>query len=219
MRRSIVAATAATAVAGLVLAGCANQGGGYHTAQGAGVGALGGAATGAAVGAIAGGDVARSALIGAGIGVLAGGAVGAYMDSQEQALREDLAGTDVQVQRQGDTLLLTMPANVTFAFDSADIKPGFRAPLSQVAQTLRDNPQTYIQVHGHTDAIGSDAYNQDLSERRARSVVDFFKTQGIQPARLYWQGHGERQPVATNETEAGRQLNRRVELRIIPHTA
>lgn len=216
MHRSIVVLTATSA---LVLAGCASDGRSYHTAQGAGLGALGGAAAGAAVGAIAGGNVARSALIGAGIGLIGGGAVGAYMDSQEQALREDVSGTDVQVQRQGDTLLLTMPANVTFAVDSATIAPGFESTLAQVARTLRENPQSYIQVHGHTDSTGSDAYNQTLSEERARAVVEFFKAQGIMPARLYWQGHGERQPVASNETVTGRQMNRRVELRIIPHTA
>lgn len=217
MRRSLIALTAAS---GLALSGCVSQGGGgYHTVQGAGLGALGGAATGAAVGAIAGHDAATSALIGAGIGALAGGAVGAYMDSQEQALRQDLAGTNVSVQRQGDTLLLTMPASVTFDVDSSRIKPEFQGSLSQVAQTLADNPQSYIEVHGHTDSTGADDYNQALSERRAQAVVDFMRSRGIIPQRLYWQGHGERRPVATNETAAGRQMNRRVEMRIVPHTS
>jgi len=218
MRRRFLAATAVVSTTGMLLAGCAGNGS-YYTAQGAGIGALGGAAAGATVGAIVGGNVAQSALIGAGVGVLAGGAVGAYMDSQEEQLRQDLAGTNVQVQRQGDSLLLVMPANVTFAFDSADIAPGFSSTLSDVATTLRNNPQTYIQVHGHTDSRGTDAYNQDLSERRAQSVVNFLTRQGIMPERLYWQGHGETQPIASNETESGRQMNRRVELRIIPHTS
>ncbi len=216
MRRSLIALTAA----GLALSGCVSQGGGgYHTVQGAGLGALGGAATGAAVGAIAGHNAATSALIGAGIGALTGGAVGAYMDSQEQALRQDLAGTDVRIQRQGDTLLLTMPANVTFDVDSARIKAEFQGPLSQVAQTLANNPQSYVEVHGHTDSTGAAEYNQALSERRARSVVDFMRSRGIIGERLYWQGHGERQPVATNDTASGRQMNRRVQMRIVPHTA
>lgn len=218
MRRSLLAATAAVSLSALLLAGC-NTTNRYNTAQGAGIGALGGAAAGAAIGAAVGGNVARSALIGAGVGVLAGGAVGAYMDSQEQELRRDLAGTDVQIQRQGDTLLLTMPANVTFAFDSSDISPAFQPTLRDVAMTLRNNPQTYIQVHGHTDATGGTAYNQALSERRAQAVNTFLMQQGIMPERLFWQGHGEMQPIATNETEAGRQMNRRVELRIVPHTA
>lgn len=183
------------------------------------MGAVGGAAAGAAVGAAIGGNVGNAALIGAGIGLLAGGAAGAYMDSQEQALRQDLAGTDVEVQRQGDEVILVMPANVTFAVDSADILPGFRPSLANVAQTLRQNRQSTIQVHGHTDATGDSGYNQDLSERRARAVVEFFKAQGIMPERLYWQGHGETQPIATNATPQGRQMNRRVELRIIPLTA
>jgi outer membrane protein OmpA-like peptidoglycan-associated protein len=218
MRRSLLAATAVVSLSAVALAGC-NTSSRYNTAQGAGIGAMGGAAAGAAIGAATGGNVARSALIGAGVGVLAGGAVGAYMDSQEQELRRDLAGTDIQVQRQGDTLLLTMPANVTFAFDSAEIAPGFQPTLSEVAATLRNNPQTYIQVHGHTDSTGSAQYNQDLSERRARSVNTFLMNHGIMPERLFWQGHGESQPIAGNQTEAGRQMNRRVELRIIPHTA
>ncbi|KAA5607485.1 OmpA family protein [Roseospira marina] len=206
-------------MSGLFLAGCTANNNGYYTTQGAGVGALGGAAAGAAIGAVAGSNVARSALIGAGVGVLAGGAVGAYMDSQEEELRRNLAGTNVSVQRQGDSLLLVMPANVTFAFDSSDIAPTFQPTLTEVATTLRNNPQTYIQVHGHTDAVGSETYNQGLSERRAQSVVNFLLGQGILPERLYWQGHGETQPIATNDTAAGRQQNRRVEIRIIPHTA
>lgn len=217
MRRSVIALVACS---GLALSGCVSQGGGgYHTAQGAGLGALGGAATGAAVGALTGHDAARSALIGAGIGVLAGGAVGAYMDSQEAELRQDLAGTNVQVQRQGDTLLLTMPANVTFDVDSAQIKPQFRGTLSEVARTLANNPQSYVEVHGHTDSTGAAEYNQGLSEQRAQSVVQFMQSNGVMPQRLFWQGHGERRPVATNDTPEGRQMNRRVELRIVPHTA
>lgn len=215
MRRSVIAVATA---GGLMLSGCVTQDN-YHTAQGAGLGALGGAAAGAAIGAAVGGNVRNAALIGAGVGVLAGGAVGAYMDSQEQALRQDLAGTDVQIQRQGNNLLVTMPSNVTFAVDSSEISPAFRPTLADVARTLRANPKSTIQVHGHTDATGTTAYNQDLSERRARSVVSFFKSQGIMPERLYWQGHGEQRPVSTNATPQGRQMNRRVELHIIPHTA
>lgn len=217
MRRSVIALVACS---GLALSGCVSQGGGgYHTAQGAGLGALGGAATGAAVGALAGHNAARSALIGAGIGVLAGGAVGAYMDSQEAELRQDLAGTNVQVQRQGDALLLTMPANVTFDVDSARIKPQFQGTLSEVARTLADNPQSYIEVYGHTDSTGSPEYNQDLSEQRAQSVVQFMQSNGVMPQRLFWQGHGETRPIADNDTPQGRQMNRRVQLRIVPHTA
>ncbi|MQX38401.1 OmpA family protein [Roseospira navarrensis] len=219
MQTRLTATVAIVSVAGLLMAGCNTTGNYNRTATGAGLGALGGAAAGAAIGAAVGGNVGRSALIGAGVGVLAGGAVGAYMDSQEQELRQDVAGSGVQVQRQGDSLLLTMPSNVTFAVDSAQISPGFQPTLRQVAQTLRNNPKTYIQVHGHTDSTGSTSYNQDLSEDRAQAVTQFMMNQGIMPERLYWQGHGETRPIATNDTPQGRQQNRRVELRIIPHTA
>lgn len=214
MRHVLLATTAASA---LMLAGCANDG--YHTAQGAGIGAAGGAAAGAAIGAITGGNIARSALIGAGVGVLAGGAVGAYMDAQEEALRRDVAGTDVSVTRDGDTLLLTMPSSVTFDVDSATLSPTMQTTLADVATTLRENPRTIIEVHGHTDSTGSAEYNQELSERRARAVVDALRGRGIMSERLYWRGHGETAPVASNDTPAGRERNRRVELRVIPHTA
>lgn len=199
--------------AAALLAGCQTQPG-QNTAVGAGLGALGGAAVGAAIdnGGLGG------ALVGAGIGALAGGAVGNYMDRQEQQLRQELAGSGVDVQRQGDVIVLNMPGNITFATDSADINPQFYPTLNEISQTLRNYPQTTVQVVGHTDSTGSADYNVDLSLRRANSVVQFLQAQGVQPQRVAAYGAGETQPIASNATASGRQANRRVEITIRPYT-
>jgi outer membrane protein OmpA-like peptidoglycan-associated protein len=186
------------------------------------------AAIGAAVGTVGGyllGDLIggrrdrTEKIVGAGIGAIAGGAVGAYMDRQEQELRRQTANTGVVVERQGDELHLTMPAGITFAHDRYDIQAQFRPVLDQVAQTLIQYPQTMIDVYGHTDTTGSADYNQGLSERRARAVSDYLIARGVQPVRIATQGFGETRPIHNPErSEADRQANRRVELRIVPVT-
>ena len=182
-------------------------------------GATLGALAGAAVGALAGGENrARGALIGAGVGALAGGAVGHYMDRQEAKLREQLAGTGVSVTRVGDDLILNLPGNVTYATDSADIKAGFYRVLNSVVLVLNEFDKTIITIAGHTDSTGSLEYNQSLSDRRAESVGRYLVAQGVNPQRVVTTGMGPSQPVASNATKQGRQLNRRVELRLVPLT-
>jgi len=185
------------------------------SAAGAGIGA----AAGAAIGALAGRNHAKGALIGAGVGALAGGAVGAYMDVQEAKLRERLRGTGVGVRRVGDEIVLAMPGNVTFETDRSDIRPAFYDVLSSVAAVVQEYDKTLIEVSGHTDSTGSEAYNQSLSERRAASVADYLVAQGIDRRRILHQGFGESRPVASNATAEGRQRNRRVELRLVPITS
>src|SRR5512139_33518 len=186
-----------------------------RTAVGIGVGALGGYL----LGDLVGGDHDRNAkVIGAGIGALAGGAVGNYMDQQEAELRRQTAGTGVDVYRQGDELVLRMPSGITFQVDHSDIQPQFQSTLDQVAQTLSSYDQTYIDVLGHTDSTGSDAYNQALSERRAQAVSDYLAGRGVARARIGTRGYGESQPIATNDTDAGRAENRRVEIKVVPVT-
>jgi len=186
-----------------------------RTAVGIGVGALGGYL----LGDLVGGDHDRNAkVIGAGIGALAGGAVGNYMDQQEAELRRQTAGTGVDVYRQGDELVLRMPSGITFEVDRSDIQPQFQSTLDQVAQTLSSYNQTYIDVLGHTDSTGSDAYNQALSERRAQAVSDYLAGRGVARARIGTRGYGEGQPIATNDTDAGRAENRRVEIKVVPVT-
>ncbi len=182
-------------------------------------GAVLGAAGGAAIGALAGRDRAKGALIGAGVGALAGGAVGAYMDVQEARLRERLAGTGVGVQRIGNDIVLRMPGNVTFETDRSDIRPGFYDVLSSVGLVLQEYDKTIIEVMGHTDSTGDAGYNQQLSTRRANAVAAYIQSQGVMPARILTRGFGEQYPVADNATAAGRQANRRVELRLVPLTA
>lgn len=185
----------------------------------AGIGALAGAALGTGAGAIVGGKRNRTEMIvGAGIGAIAGTAIGAYMDKQEKELREKTAGTDVQVIRNGDELLLNMPSGITFDTDSYAVKPEFRSTLDKIANTLGSYNQTYVDVYGHTDSTGSDAYNLTLSRNRAESVAGYLSTHGVARARIGTQGFGESQPIASNDSEAGRAQNRRVEIKLVPVT-
>lgn len=181
------------------------------------IGGIGGALGGYLLGDLVGGRRDRTEkIIGAGLGGIAGAGVGAYMDKQERELRDRTRGTDVEVTRQGDDLLLNIPSGINFAYNSANVQPQFRATLDKVAGVLADYRETYVDVYGHTDSTGSDAYNQDLSERRATSVADYLSSHGVQGARIATRGFGETQPIASNETEAGRAENRRVEIKIVP---
>ncbi|HLL59260.1 MAG TPA: OmpA family protein [Allosphingosinicella sp.] len=184
-------------------------------------------AIGAAVGAVAGylgGDLIggrrdrTERIVGAGIGTIAGAAVGQYMDKQERDLRRQTAGTGVVIEREGDELLLSMPAGITFPINSYQIQPQFYGTLNQVAQTLAAYPQTLIDVYGHTDPTGGDAINIPLSRNRAESVASYLSQQGVNRARIATQGFGSSQPIADNGTESGRAQNRRVEIRIVPAT-
>jgi len=185
-------------------------------------GALIGAAAGAVVGLISGDDAVerrQRALIGAGVGALAGGAIGNYQDRQEAKLRAELEGTGVSVTRIGDNITLNMPGNVTFATNSSDLSPAFFNVLNSVSKVLKEFDKTVVEVAGHTDNTGSDSYNQSLSERRAGSVSTYLTSQGINSQRLITVGMGEQRPVADNNSAAGRQANRRVEITMVPLSA
>lgn len=190
-----------------------------NTAIGAGIGAVAGALGGYLIGKGSSDDRRERALIGAGVGALAGGAVGYYMDQQEAALREKLRASGVSVTRVGDNIILNMPGNVTFATDSSDINSRFYEVLNSVALVLEEYDRTLVDVYGHTDSTGSAQYNMQLSQRRAQSVAQYLTSQGVNGQRFYVQGMGENQPIATNDTEAGRAQNRRVEIKISPLTA
>lgn len=183
----------------------------------AAIGGIGGALGGYLLGDIIGGRNDRTAkIVGAGLGGLAGAGVGYYMDEQEKKLREQTAGTGIDVTREGDNLILNMPSNVTFPVNSSAIQPEFQQTLGSVANTLSQYEKSYIDIYGHTDSTGTDQYNQSLSERRASSVANFLGNSGVQQARLETRGYGESQPIASNSTEEGRSANRRVELKIVP---
>ncbi len=185
----------------------------------AAIGGIGGALGGYLLGDLVGGRRDRTEkIVGAGIGAVAGAGIGAYMDAQERKLREQTAGSGVDVIRDGDNLLLRMPSGITFAYDSAAVQPQFQPTLNEVASVLAQYPKTYIDVLGHTDSDGSDAYNQGLSERRAAAVADYLSGHGVQSARIATRGYGETQPIASNTTEEGKASNRRVEIKIAPVT-
>ncbi len=151
-------------------------------------------------------------------GAAAGGGVGYYMDAQEAKLRKQLRETGVRIERSGDNINLIMPGNITFATASSDIKADFYPVLNSVAIVLEEYDRTLVVVGGHTDSDGSDSYNQTLSQQRATSVSSYLVSQGINNVRLETVGFGERQPIASNATQEGKQLNRRVEITLLPVT-
>jgi len=192
---------------------------GKRTISKAAIGGIGGALGGYLLGDLVGGRRDRTEkIVGAGIGALAGAGVGYYMDEQERKLRQQTAGTGINVIRDGDNLVLDMPSEITFGVDSANIDAGFRNTLNQVASTVTQYEKTYVDVLGHTDSTGSDAYNQALSERRASAVADYLSSRGVQSARLATRGYGESQPKTSNLDAAGRSAHRRVEIRLVPVT-
>ncbi|WP_404363622.1 OmpA family protein [Marinobacter sp.] len=207
---------AASILSSLTLAACTTLDPytGEEETSKAATGAAIGAATGAAAGAIA--DDGEGALKGAAAGAAVGGGIGYYMDRQEEELRRRLEGTGVRVKREGDRIDLIMPGNVTFATNQSTIQPQFTDVLESVGLVLKEFDKTAIRIGGHTDSTGSSSYNQLLSEQRAQSVADFLLNQGIAPRRVQATGYGESQPIASNDTEAGRQQNRRVELKLVP---
>jgi outer membrane protein OmpA-like peptidoglycan-associated protein len=182
------------------------------------IGGVGGAVVGGLLGGLIGGKTGR--IVGAGLGGVAGGVVGYKMDQQIKTLREQTSGTGVDVSETdgGKAILVNLPDGVTFDVGSATLQPAFRATLDKVAQSLIDYPQSLIDVYGHTDSTGSDAFNQRLSEQRANTVMNYLISRGVPAARLRSQGFGETMPVASNDTADGRSRNRRVEIKIVPVT-
>ncbi|MBV7296624.1 OmpA family protein [Enterovibrio paralichthyis] len=208
MRKSIPVVT--LIAASLVLGGCASN---------TGTGAAIGAATGAVLGKSTGNHKDKRIFIGAAIGALAGAAVGQYMDQQEAAFREELAGSGIQVVREGDNIRLVMPSNITFATNQSNISPSFDSTLDAVARVMNKYDKTFLSIDGHTDSTGDAAYNMSLSEKRAESVRNFLLRQGVNGQRMYVTGFGETQPIASNDSSAGRAANRRVEIQIVPNQA
>lgn len=180
------------------------------------IGATAGVVGGLVIGGLLGGGTGR--IIGAGIGGLAGASIGYTMDKQIKELKERTAGSGVDVRSVdgGQAILVNLPNGVTFDTDSTVIKPAFRNTLDTVAISLNKYPDSLIDVYGHTDATGTDGYNQTLSENRARMVADYLSSRGVNQARIRSTGFGKSQPVASNDTPEGRAANRRVEIKIVP---
>ena len=195
----------------LFVAGCATEGGPSNRVL---IGAGSGAVIGGALGTLAGGDDGRNAAIGAVVGGIAGAAVGDYMDRQEEKLRQQTAGTGIEVVRDGDQIYLNTPADITFRLASAEIQPEFYGSLNDVAATLIEFPQTAVDVVGHASTDGDATYNQQLSERRALAVQNYLSAQGVRPVRLAAFGMGESQPLPGIPGEDPR--NRRVQIVLTP---
>lgn len=207
-------AVLAVAVA-VALAGCAADDPNRRAKTGAAIGAIAGAVLGHQL------DDDAGRYVGAAVGALAGGAVGHYMDNQEKefdaALAEEQRQNAIEIQRlQDETLKIDIASEVSFDFGSAALKPAFLPTLDKVGGVLQRYDRSIVHVVGHTDSVGSEAYNQRLSEQRAQSVVDYLVSTGVSRERLRAEGRGEMEPRDSNATEAGRQLNRRVELFVKP---
>ncbi len=190
------------------VSGCASLSGSQE-------GAILGGATGAVVGGVIGnqtGSTARGAIIGAAIGGAAGAIIGNQMDQQAEALEDELPGATVE--RVGEGIQVTFDSGILFDFDSYTLRGAARENLTNLAASLTRYPDSDVLIVGHTDSMGQDDYNQRLSENRSGAAMDFLVQQGVAPSRIQAAGLGESEPVASNDTEAGRQENRRVEVAI-----
>jgi len=204
-----------TIVAFTLLTGCATDDPNRRAKTGAAIGAIAGAVLGHQL------DDDSGKFVGAAVGAIAGGVVGNYMDQQEQdfeqALAEEQQQHAIEIERmRDDTLKLSLDSEVSFDFDRADIKPPFRPSLDKLSGVLQKYDRTVVHVVGHTDSIGSEQYNQRLSQQRAESVGNYLIASGVPANRLRTEGRGESEPRDSNSTEAGRQLNRRVEIYVKP---
>jgi outer membrane protein OmpA-like peptidoglycan-associated protein len=198
----------------VILSGC----GASNTLKGTGIGAGAGGALGAGIGAIIGGG--KGAAWGAGIGAVVGGSAGAIignkMDKQKKEL-ERINGAQVESINDGQAIKVTFESGILFATNSSTLSAVSQNALSNFAASLNNNPDTDVQIYGHTDSTGSDAVNNPLSEKRAQSVYNFLQTKGVSGTRMVSQGFGSTQPIADNNTSAGKAQNRRVEVYILPN--
>lgn len=179
-------------------------------------GSIAGVLAGAAAGAAIADNDRRGAVIGGILGGLAGGTYGNFLDQQEAELRQTLQGSGVGIENTGQELIVTLPNAITFATNSTTVRPAFRSDLVQISQSLVQYPNSVVEITGHTDSSGTTEYNQGLSERRAIAVADIIAANGVPASRMRVFGGGEQFPVASNDTEAGKAQNRRVEIVITP---
>lgn len=180
--------------------------------KGAAVGAAAGGVAGAVIGK-ASGNTAAGAIIGAAVGGAAGAYIGHYMDEQAEEMRRDLEGA--KIERIGEGIKITFDSGILFDVNKAQLKPDAQANLTDLAGILQKYDDTNILVEGHTDATGTEEHNLNLSMARAQSAANYLEGQGVNATRFTTMGYGEEQPVASNDTAEGRQLNRRVELAIM----
>lgn len=201
-------ATVGLVTAALMAAGCSSM---SEREQGTAKGAGAGAVAGAIIGSVTGGSAGRGAVIGGAVGAVAGNLWSKRMEDKRAALAQASQGTGVEVARTDDNRLrLNVPSDVSFDTGRADIKPQMRPVLDEISRNL--DPNVYVTVVGHTDSTGSDAINEPLSRDRAVAVRDYLGARGVSMTRVNVAGRGSHEPVASNDTEAGRAANRRVEI-------
>ncbi|MGE5399157.1 MAG: OmpA family protein [Ignavibacteriales bacterium] len=207
MNRSVKLLVIAFVISAFLASGCGTS----KTVQGGAIGA----ATGGVIGGIIGsktGSTAVGAIIGAAVGGTAGALIGNYMDRQAEEMRKDIDGA--RIERVGEGIKITFQSGILFQTNKADLQPQAKDDIAKLSQILNKYPDTNILIEGHTDSDGSDAYNQTLSEKRAASVANYAKQLGVQGSRMSTVGYGEKQPVASNDSPEGKQMNRRVEIAI-----
>lgn len=192
----------------LTISGCSNW---SKTAKGGVIGAGAGAAAGAVVGKTLG-NTAAGALAGAAVGGTVGAIIGRQMDKKAAELEEELE--NAKIQRVEEGIAVSFDSGLLFDFDSAQLRPEAMENLKQLAQMMGEDDNTELLIVGHTDSVGDERYNQNLSERRAAMAARYMSTQGISRSRIDVDGRGETEPIADNDTEAGRQENRRIEVAI-----
>ena len=192
----------------IVFSGCASL---SKTEEGAIIGGGAGAVLGGVIGNQTG-STTRGAIIGAAVGGAAGAIIGRQMDQQAEALEEELP--NATVERIGEGIRVTFDSGILFDFDSYSLRAAARENLMELAVSLNRYPDSEVLIVGHTDATGAEAYNQRLSENRAQAATNFLVLQGVDPDRVRSMGMGEMEPVASNDSEAGQQENRRVEVAI-----
>ncbi len=189
-----------------------------NTQKGAGIGAASGAGIGAGIGAIAGGGkgAAWGAGVGTVIGGVAGGIIGNKMDKQAKELAQ-IEGAQVEKINNGEAIKVTFESGILFATNSSTLNSDSRNSLDKFSTSLINNPDTNIEIYGHTDSSGSDAINNPLSQRRAESVYNYLAGKGVSGVRMEAKGFGSTQPIASNSTVEGKAQNRRVEVYILPN--
>jgi outer membrane protein OmpA-like peptidoglycan-associated protein len=192
---------------GAAMTGCGTS----SAVQGGAIGAGGGGIIGGLIGKAAG-NTALGAIIGAAVGGTTGAIIGHNMDKRAAELKKDLS--NAKIERVGEGIKITFDSGILFASNSSELQPSAKGNIDQLSKMLNKYPDTNILIEGDTDSQGSDELNQKLSERRAQAVADYQKGQGVAGSRISTVGLGEHNPVASNETAAGRQQNRRVEIAI-----
>lgn len=201
--------------AGLLLSSCETVQNSNHQQRGTVVGAAAGAVIGGVLGNNVGkgGNAPAGAVLGGIIGGVAGNVIGNKMDKQAKEIKQTLPGAEVE--RVGEGIKVTLPESmVNFAFDSSELTSFAKTNLDKLSDVLKNNPDTNINIYGHTDSKGTDEYNKSLSDRRAASVKNYLISRGVASSRMFTMGMGEGEPIATNDTDAGRAQNRRVEFAI-----